>query len=165
MNEQDTSIFHHCEADDILTCSRYIMALILAILTFILASYLILKFYKQNQKFSFEMLPMLTCALQALLHIIQYSLINNNIIAIVTNYIQIITFAFLGNSFMYLYFKISNNLIIYKEVVTVTSVIYFGLFLALVILIPQIQLQQCTQQLYINNEEYFGAVLSQQLPN
>lgn len=58
-------------------------------------------------KITYEFAPLTACALQALLNAVEYSIYNDNHLVLIQSYSSVITFAFLGQSFPNLYYRLT----------------------------------------------------------
>lgn len=67
------------------------------------------KLLRWQQYISYEIGPMTFCAVQALFHLVDYIIYSNNKLIILTNYVQIITFTFISQSFANLYYRLQMS--------------------------------------------------------
>ncbi|CAD8140837.1 unnamed protein product [Paramecium octaurelia] len=90
-------ILQECD-NHFLSCFRYIILAILSLIIAIISITWSLYYYKAHGSLRYEIAPMLCCCLQAIVHLVQYTIYNSNRMIISASLLQLFTFILVSQS-------------------------------------------------------------------
>ncbi|CAD8151756.1 unnamed protein product [Paramecium pentaurelia] len=90
-------ILEECD-NHILSCIRYSVLAVVSLIIAIISISWSFHYYKANGSIKYEIAPMICCCLQAIVHLIQYTIYNSNRMIISASLLQLITFILVSQS-------------------------------------------------------------------
>ncbi|CAD8146846.1 unnamed protein product [Paramecium pentaurelia] len=90
-------ILEECD-NNFLSCFRYIILAILSLIIAIISISWSFHYYKAHGSLRYEIAPMICCCLQAIVHLVQYTIYNSNRMIISASLLQLFTFILVSQS-------------------------------------------------------------------
>lgn len=97
------------------SCFKQLFLVFFASAMCIMSTHCIYQLVKIMKRLSYELLPLASCLIQSIMHLIMFFFYTDNRMQIVTAYFCLYTYLFVAQSFVYLYYKLNYTISQFKS--------------------------------------------------
>ncbi|KAM3137822.1 hypothetical protein pb186bvf_010065 [Paramecium bursaria] len=143
------------------SCFRGVFISIYSFMIFMISIYCLIRLYKYLGRFSFESLPLTTCAIQSLLHFIDILLVVNDKLQIVVVFFCLQTFILIAYSFLHVYYKLILTAKQFRDRIKLFLFVIalLALIMIIVVLISVINVNEQNCHFYFDMGLYFEMII------